>query len=223
MASICAGPDTQLYVVTPENVGNYLAPGTLHENYRRLPQPALKADCVRAALLACHGGWWWDADTIGIQPVNGLMSEYRNADVLYMTWSRPPTRILNGYVYIRPGCGVGGRWLGRINAALADEFDAIAWTTLGEAMLSTLVQGQPRCHEIPRALFLPIDIDSHVASFFEPGDFRNYLRPDTVCFGLNHSWFVYHKERDIGLPPYVWAKSPLLIHQLLDSAQRALA
>jgi hypothetical protein len=216
MARVCAAPGVEFRVVTPENLREFVNPTMIHSAYRRLPGPALRADCVRAALLAARGGWWWDADSLGLHPAAGLLIRYGNPQVAYMTWTKPPRRVINGYLYVAPGCGLAAEWLARINAMLRRrDRRCRIWGQLGEVILNELVSDRPGYVEIDRRLFLPVDIDSSVSDFFERMDFRPYLLPETVLFGLNHSWFVHHRRADVTLPPAEWGESPLLVHRLL--------
>ena len=41
--------------------------------------PNMAANCIRAALLAKYGGWWWDADTVGLQSPLELTRQYPDA------------------------------------------------------------------------------------------------------------------------------------------------
>jgi hypothetical protein len=205
--------------VTPENVRTFLPPGTIHENYLKLQQPALRADCIRAALLARYGGWWWDADTVGINyPSKSIVNP---ESALYMIWDKAPRRILNGYIYIPPDATIAKMWLGTVNGALMDDYEHIDWCSLGEGVLTNLLP-ELGAMQIDRSTFLPIDIDSSVGLFFGEEDFHKYLTHHTVCFGLNHSWFMYHRAEAMNLPSSEWSKSPLLIHKLLEHARRLL-
>ncbi|MFZ2253216.1 MAG: capsular polysaccharide synthesis protein [Minisyncoccia bacterium] len=204
------------HLVTPETVDEYIPQGTLHPHYERLDQPALKADCVRAALLALRGGWWFDADTIALP--GWPPSKADSAWACYMTWQREPIRVLNGYIGMGCDCPVGAIWLEQVNQTLAAR--SPDWCTLGERILTPLLYGKTEpIWEIPRRLCLPIDIDSNVAAFMRPGSPRDYLHNDTLCFGLNHSWMLYHHPAAMQMLPNGWAKSPLLIHRLLTYAQ----
>ena len=103
-------------LVTPETLGDYISDNTLHPNFYELPQPALKADCVRSALLAVYGGWWFDADTIAIRHPNPLCNPL--AEAIYMVWDSPPIRVLNGYIYFSSGSLKAAAWLESVNRSL---------------------------------------------------------------------------------------------------------
>jgi hypothetical protein len=192
-----------------EFVGDQLNP-----NWLKLSQPALKADAVRAALLATYGGWWWDADTIAFRNPSCLNDQYPNASVLYTTWTKDPVRVLNGYIWFAENSSIAANWLDRVNIAL-EYPDQIDWTSIGEKLLTELVLNDPQAVRLRRSLLLPVDIDSHVQHFFEPKPLEAYLESDPVCFGLNHSWFMYHKGPLMSVEK--WTNSPLLIHKLLTS------
>lgn len=209
------GDDFRL--VTPETVDQWLPPDTLHPAYKTLPQPALRADAIRAALLAVYGGWWWDADTVAICRPDRLLAENPGAEALYTTWTRAPLRVLNGYVWVRPGSTLSARWLEHVNRTLERDATSVDWCSLGEQLLTGLMTAFPQAVRIPRQLVLPIDIDSNVAEFFQPGKFWS-MSDRAVCYGLNHSWFMYHHGPHMLLPRAEWGGSPLLIHSLLHWA-----
>lgn len=204
-------------IVTPETVGDYLSSGTLHDAYRTLPQPALRADAIRAALLATHGGWWWDADTVALRSPDIVLDTIPQAEAIYTTWTKPPIRVLNGYIYVAPGSQIGRDWLAHVNATLDRDPKSVDWCSLGEKTITAMMLDNPNAYRVSRDIFLPIDIDSDVARFFEPG-WSWPLPGRTVCFGLNHSWFMYHHAKDMLLPREQWSASPLRIHRLLHYA-----
>ena len=162
MKRVCNHFGINFYIVTPETVSSFISPGTLHKNYLKLRQPALKADCIRAALLVEHGGWWWDADTIALKPPLIL----KNKEAIYMVWDKAPTRVLNGYIYFQKGHPTAIAWLEKINQMLASDVEAIDWCDLGEKILTEKLIENAAAYRISRNTFLPIDIDSNVREFF---------------------------------------------------------
>lgn len=218
MRSVCSAASVNFYLVTPDNLGEFVFNGALHKNYQKLEQPALRADCIRAALLALHGGFWWDADTVGWNNPRRLLDQYPDATSIYTSWKNPPFRILNGYIYFAHGNPIAQEWLSKINHGLKYEFHNATWLAYGEGLLTSLLPLDKQAVAVPREVFLPIDVDSNVKSFFEAGDPVQHVCRDTVCYGLNHSWFVYHKHKQILSSPATWASSPLLIHRLLSHA-----
>lgn len=223
MARACDVPGVSFHQLSPANLGRFLKPKMLNLNYRRMTAIGVKVSAIRAALLAHYGGWWWDADTIALRSPLKLMERHPSADMLCMTWTRLPLRYLNGYIYAKARRPVAREWLARVNAKLKCEpCRAIKWLELGEKILTPLLKDRDDCAEINRQLFLPIDIDSNVAEFFRQGDPLRYVRDDAVCYGLNHSWFWYHKRREMSLPPVEWERSELLIHRLLHFARKEL-
>lgn len=202
-------------LVTPKTLSDYISADTLHPNFRDLPQPALKADCVRSALLATHGGWWFDADTIAIQHPDSLY-KLLDAEAIYMVWDSPPVRVLNGYIYFAPGSSKTTAWLESVNQSLEKGPSHPSWCSLGEGVLTDLLYEANGAAQVSRAAFLPIDIDSNVDRFFTPTDPTEYIKDSTVCFGLNHSWFMYHHPREMSVPKEEWRNNPLMIHRLLQ-------
>jgi hypothetical protein len=223
MARACAESGVSFRQLGADSVDQFLKPGVLHENYRILTAVGPKVSAIRAALLAYHGGWWWDADTIALRSPTALMRRYPRATMLYMTWTRLPLRILNGYIYAAKGCPAASEWLAAVNRMLAEEPErANRWLELGEKTLTPLLRDRDDCAEVPRQLFLPIDIDSDVGEFFWRENPFRYLREDAICYGLNHSWFWAHRQREMCVPSNEWGQSDLLIHRLLHFAREGL-
>lgn len=212
MEEVCHTSRLSFQCVTPEN-RDELVGDVLHPNYKLLPQPALKADCIRAALLYKYGGWWLDADTILFSDPTVPNSLYPEANAIYMVWDNPPRRALNGYIYMHSRCWFAESWVNRINHELETDHEAIGWCGVGETLLTPMLTGNLGAVQISRRFFLPIDIDSSVEEFFKPGDWRTLVDPGAIAFGLNHSWFVYHKPQQ--MRPEAWHNSDLLIHELL--------
>jgi hypothetical protein len=206
------------HLVTPETVDQWIPVGTLDPAWQKLSQPALRADCIRAALLAVHGGWWWDADTIAFRHPDCIQT---HAPCLYMTWMNSPRRILNGYIYMEPGYAGSRRWLGRINEELSK--GKADWCSLGEKLLTDDLSSDPAAVEIPRRLFLPVDIDKEVHHFFENQEWGWWMKEDTVCFGLNHSYFMYHYSAKMTATADERRDSPLMIHRLIEYARSVAA
>lgn len=206
------------HLVTPANIDEWLPDNMLHPAYKTLPQPALRADAIRAALLATHGGWWWDADTIALHSPDWLLRRYPDAEAIYGIWDRNPIRVFNGYIWIRPGSEISSQWLQHVNDALAANPNDVSWCSLGEKLLTRLVGDHPYAVRVERVTFLPIDIDSEVQRFFLDERYYDLEWTKAVCVGLNHSWFMFHRGRDMTLPMAEWKHSPLLIHKLLKDA-----
>lgn len=202
-------------LVTPTNLDEYLPIGALNPVYKEIKQIGPKASAIRAALLAVYGGWWWDADTVALKTPDHLESLYSN-DILYTTWPIYPSRALNGYIFASKGSKAALDWLAAVNNLLATDFDrATRWLELGERSLTPIVLTSSYCVRIDRRITLPISIDDHVQAFFQARDYREFLLDTSICFGLNHSWFMCYHESDMMLKPCHWRGSPLLIHQLL--------
>lgn len=198
-------------VLTPETVP--LCVGTsLDPNYLRLPNSALRADCIRAAVLATYGGWWWDADTVALRDPTDQLDPNEEHEILYCAWTRPPRRVLNGYIRFSRGSKVAQSWLNAVNNELSNNFDSIDWCYLGERLLTGLVPACPTSQEIDRRLVLPVDIDSDVEQFFKPHR-GELIPPDAYCYGLNHSYFMYHHQKQMNAPPDRW--TDILIHRLM--------
>jgi len=211
--------------VEPSNLNRYLGSSFIHANMARLREPAHRADCIRAALLATHGGFYFDADTIGLRCPAEVAS---NHDLVYCVWNNPPRRVLNGYLYAQPGSELAREWLAGINQRLASvpQSGRCDWTGFGEQILTPLVDSAPAgaTRQVHRDTFLPLDIDSKQYQLFERHDPASFITPSSVCFGLNNSWMVHHHPHEmqaVGSP--VAAASGLLVHRLFHDAQQRMA
>jgi len=64
-------PDHQVIVVTPENLGQYVACGDLPAAFAEL-HPTKQSDWLRLYLVAHHGGYWFDATTLLTAPLDWM-------------------------------------------------------------------------------------------------------------------------------------------------------
>jgi len=210
IARVCGNA---LHLVTPMNIGDYLPNGHLHPAIKNLREPAWRADVIRAALLATHGGFWIDADTVMLRPPWHLATDH---DLVHAVWDNSPRRVFNGYIYARPGSALACEWLRGVNASLDANPRGDKWTGLGEQVLTPLVDGgHYATREVPRSTWCPLDVDRDVLKFFEPGDPVDYITEESVCFGLNNSWMMAHRREIMAMSAMEMRLSPLLIHRLL--------
>ena len=219
MERVCGADFT---LVTNHTLDQYVRPGTLCREFELLKQPAHRADCIRAALLAVHGGMWLDADTVMLhKPQIG----HRDDKFYYSKWKNDPHRVITGYVFANGKTEVAKAWLDAVNETLIKWGTTdvlLEWTSLGEKILTPIVWNQTadKVSFIDRRHWLPIDVDSDVARFFSTRDWRDEcLGRDTFCFGMNWSWMMANMPDAMNLDPSLWKDSPLLIHQLLEDAR----
>lgn len=215
-------------LATPGNVWDLIPVSALHHDFSRLLTPAHRADCIRAALLAYHGGFYFDADTVGLRcPGELLADKAAGREMLYCVWDKEPRRVLNGYIYAAPDSSLAKRWLEAVNLQLAkivDNGPHVPWTAYGEMLLTPIIESElDLTLEIPRRTFLPIDVDSNVKLFFEYGETIQHVRDDTVCFGLSNSWMLDKHPNEMALLGTRDARaSDLLVHRLFTEAERRL-
>lgn len=212
--------DCAFHFVTGENIGQYIPDGLFHPRWKQIPELGVKSDVVRAAVLHQFGGLYVDADTVMLRSPVGVIDETK--DCAYMEWSTPPQRCIAGYIYCAPGSPVAKMWVDNINRSLARR--RVGWTMLGEGCLTPAINATPpeNLQRLPLSTFLPIEIDREVEKFFEGGDWPSLTTPETIAFGLNHSWMMSRRPHDMRLPPHRMASSPLRIHQILTHCQRNL-
>lgn len=205
--------------VIPERFEQYGLDELLHPNWRTIKELGVKSDCVRVAMLAKYGGLYVDADTVMLRSPVGIIDESK--DCVFMTWTKPPRRVIAGYIYCRPGSPVAQKWLENVNQFLASGI--WGWTDLGEKCLTPAVDAHlATCEQIPLDTFLPIEIDREVQRFFTTDDYRTLVKPHTIAFGLNHSWMMRVHGRLMLQPAERVQHSPILIHRLLTDARAGL-
>lgn len=212
-------PRCEFHLVSKSNLGEYLQPGTLEPSWLAIREEGVASDCVRCALLATHGGVYLDADTICLKSPSLL---YSPSHVTYAVWAtKVPWRAIAGYVSAPKGSPIMAEWLAQQNKAV--RAGHTNWMALGEAMLTPLVKARPADGRvIERRIVLPIDIDSNVEAFFRPGDWLDHILPETVCFGLNHSYMTSRHPHEMRMSLRDMGTSKLLIHRLLSYANETL-
>lgn len=180
--------NVKVIILTPENINDYAGKINLNSNWKRIAWIAQKIDCLRIALLYKYGGMWADADTIFIKDCKHLF-EF-NESFVGARW--PSGRILNGYFIAPKESGFLGRVLEHINKILTEDFrhryDIDQGVYLGESALSMIYEKWNRLARIiNRECFLPVNYFSHHNIWYTNKNIEEFLRPKTVCIGLNHS------------------------------------
>lgn len=211
----CGG---RLTILTPDNWRDHVPPGTLVPEFSRVDLPAHRADCLRAAVLALHGGVYLDADTVCLRPPDPPCGP---GDAVCSLWTNGPPRVLNGYLRIPAGHPLGPAWLDGVNRRLADGRPR-GWTDLGEGVLTPLVLrpgtrsvGLQHTWLAPLPTWLPIDVDADPRPLARPGDWRSRVLPYTLVFGLNHSWLARNRRSTVVTPRQRWRENGPLVHRLL--------
>jgi hypothetical protein len=211
------------HLITPDNAGQYVTDDLLCRRWRSIA-PGVGTDCLRAALLAQHGGLWMDADTVCLRDPEDLMLGRSLEDqqiALYSRWPSPPDRIIAGYFYAPAQHPVALEWLAQINAALKWSQN-IGWGELGEQMLTPIIRRSPAgAWEMPLATFLPLDVDKCVYRLFGRYDWRECITDRTIGFGLNYSWMRAHHGEKLKATADEVSRSPLMIHRLLTEGALA--
>jgi len=153
----------------------------------------------------------------------GRIMDDRSEDIDFLCcrWTKPPLRVLNGYVYAGKDSELAKKWLEGVNNRL--EKGDIRWCDLGEGILTPLVTNfRPLrgCKLLNIATFLPIEVDKEVELYFTTETWQKYLRPWTVAFGLNNSWMMARKRRM--MTEAAFNSRILLIHRLVEDIRLVL-
>jgi hypothetical protein len=198
--------------ITPFNLNYYLPNGIPHK-LQYVHHPAIRADYIRVQLLTNYGGFYFDADTIGLNCPSPLASEH---DLLYCVWTKPPKRVLNGYVYCKPNSELAKEWACVLEEKANTFTGQPGWGSWGEKILTPLVDSNNYyTQQLPLSTFLPIDIDSEVETLFAKKSPDKFIKENTVCFGLNHSWMMDKRPTEMKCDLSRMRHSPLLIHRLI--------
>lgn len=200
--------------VNEQTMSKYIPEGLLHPNWKNIKRLGVKSDCIRAAVLYLYGGLYVDADSIMLKSPKGRIDESK--DCVYMRWSTPPDRVIAGYIYCKQKSVVAKKWLDNINATL--ERNEFKWCQLGEGCLTPAVNSTENCEQIPLKTFLPIEIDIVVEKFFRQEEWQRHIAGNTIAFGLNHSWFMSRRPKEMAVPFKRMATSKVLLHRLLHYA-----
>ena len=209
-----------LIILTPETLSKYI--DNLHPNFSTLGRIAHRADCIRVAIVEKHGGWWIDADTVGLRPIENLKIA-SSSHLLYSRWK--DGRVLNGYFYGQRKSPIMVRWLEYINTKLFFSRGDVSWTAFGEGILTPLVfdpKYKDNCIEIPLTTFLPLDINASPRTFFDNVSHEPFIKENSICFGLNHSWFNDHVPDLLDMSVETIIESNTLIGSLFNKTKKEL-
>jgi hypothetical protein len=168
---------------------------------------------VRAAVLALYGGLYVDADTIMLKSPAALNTD---CDFAYITWTKPPHRVVAAYVYASKGSKIAAEWLANINEKLAA--GKTGWCELGEGALTPAIEKLKCGTELPRATFMPVDVDADVHEYFNQHELEEYITDTTIAAGLNHSFMTTRHASTMRADRQHINKSQLLIHKLFVRA-----
>jgi hypothetical protein len=227
IAERCEG--CKVIILTPDTLPEL---PTLNANWKRLYGPAQRADALRAGLLYHYGGLWVDADTIMLRsPLEAITRSIESmiypVECYYSAWTNPPYRVLNGYIYCKQYSEVAAHWLGNVNATLERGATYGGWTMLGEHCLTPVIervsaQRPESCIRLPMETFLPVEVDKEVGALLTPGDWRDWVKPNTVAFGLNHSWLYHHVRNVMDLHPIHMGNNSSLVLRLIGDTYQEL-
>lgn len=204
------------HLITPGNADEFAPDSILNPRWRTI-EPGIATDCLRAALLAEHGGVWIDADTVCLCDPIKLVETYSPSQAVYTTWPSKPDRVVAGYFYAPKGHRVAREWLTSINAALENS-ENIGWMDLGERMLTPIIRRSPspeETWEMARETFLPLNVADDPERMFKESGWRDFTTPQTIGFGLNHSWMMKNHYLEMTMTAEGMRNTGVMIHRLL--------
>lgn len=201
----------RLIEVTDENLPEYLNLNLLNPNWLNIEKPAIKSACLRVALIYQNGGWWFDADTIGIKEPPPYIRTFSCT-----RWKRD--RVPNGYFGAPLKHPTTKFWLDCINEYLTTKCTSKKqprWGELGEALVTAAATIRPSAR-FPLRMWIPFNFSQDPEGFLRPGRARDYIRKETVGFALNNSWLVENARKELSMSVEVQRSSNLLLHSVLN-------
>lgn len=206
-------------LVTPKNVGDFVRT-KIPKNFYRLVHASQRSEYLRAALLLEHGGFYFDADTVGIRSPLSLAQLYSDSNLVYSMWARDPPRVISAYIYAIKGSSVIAEWLEdqmRLIDAYTPEV-GIGWMDLSEVMLTPIILSgkHPKTDLVFLPTFMPIDIEADPSVLLCDKEPEEFIKPETICMGANHSWMMHYHPEVMNLKESEWKGSPHVILKLLS-------
>ena len=177
-----------VYKLNKETVDQYMF-NTLHPNWKRLDYIAQKTDCIRLALIYNHGGMWVDADTIFIKECSHLFDNDNDFNVTQ--WSIDNV-LCNAYFSAPKGSNFIRCALNHINHTLENNFKPRYMEDTGVYFGETtfqMVRQKMKVDIFPLSTFLPVEFRGSPGIWNKQISIQNYIHPNTVAIGLNHSQY----------------------------------
>lgn len=220
----CDSSEMRFRLVTPLEIKKLISDGTLYKRLEWIQDARLRSRCAQAAVLALYGGWWIDVDTLCYQSPRCINEENPGVSVLYLTQQAKPFAVQDNPIYVEPKHPLATLWLLRANEALAatDGGELALRGRLNPGISSLIQQECSWAKKIEYRRFFPLDLRIHPEELFLPKDPYDYIRDDTIAFGLKHSTMMRQHPKEMNLSETEWGRSPLLIHRLLADAKERL-
>lgn len=127
--------DRDLHILNDSNVKDYLS--EIHPRYWDLSYTH-KADYLRVNLVYHHGGIWLDADTLVMEPLEGLLGLLKTHDG-FLVKETESNFMCNGVFGAKAHNKLLKRWANRIDQIL-DNNKSISRTELGSKTLNFMVE-----------------------------------------------------------------------------------
>lgn len=173
---------SEVIVLNPGNVHSYVP--SLRSYFEDIPEVAHKADYVRAAVLAEHGGMWLDIDALAFKPLSLITGLLPLTGAVFYGW-RPKEPSL-GMIASVPGHPLLVAWLQKIEAALESSLSQ-RWAGIGYDLLWPLAKEIPYT-QVSRKLCAPTHY-TETEKFLEPGKLELVVFEETVIMQLYNKMF----------------------------------
>ncbi len=136
-------------LLTPENLQQHVDLSVIDKKWSLQRLPALRSDCIRAAVIAQHGGLWLDADTVLLRdprPVFDVNSEF--------SCIQHRNHIISGMFYAKKNSAFMQCWIDEINRRF--KHGGYQYATY---ILTPLVVDRSDIDYIDSELFIPVPFE----------------------------------------------------------------
>ncbi|WP_350270379.1 capsular polysaccharide synthesis protein [Brevibacterium sp. CBA3109] len=156
----------------------------LRADFFDIPEVAHRADYIRGAVLARHGGMWMDIDTIALRPLSLITDLLPLSGAVFYGWKSFQPSI--GLIAAEPGHQLILRWKKEMDSRL-DSGLSQRWSGIGYDLLWPLAKEISYTH-IAHTICAPTHY-TETAKFVEALEPDQVLKPETVVMQLYNKMF----------------------------------